>query len=52
MRLSTQQSGEHHITIPDHDPLRVGTLAGILGDLSLHFGLPKEAVLRRLFGDG
>ena len=24
IRLSTQQNGEHHITIPQHDPLKVG----------------------------
>jgi predicted RNA binding protein YcfA (HicA-like mRNA interferase family) len=26
MRLTTQQGGEHHVTIPRHSPLRVGTL--------------------------
>ncbi len=30
MRLTTQEGGEHHITIPWHDPLRIGTLAAIL----------------------
>jgi predicted RNA binding protein YcfA (HicA-like mRNA interferase family) len=30
LRLTTQQNGEHHVTIPDRDPLRVGTLSGIL----------------------
>jgi predicted RNA binding protein YcfA (HicA-like mRNA interferase family) len=24
IRLTTQAGGEHHITIPEHDPLRVG----------------------------
>jgi len=26
MRLTTAQRGEHHVTVPDHGPLRVGTL--------------------------
>jgi predicted RNA binding protein YcfA (HicA-like mRNA interferase family) len=30
MRLTTQQQGEHHVTSPCHDPLRVGTLAANL----------------------
>ena len=30
MRLTTIEGGEHHVTIPRHDPLRVGTLAAIL----------------------
>jgi predicted RNA binding protein YcfA (HicA-like mRNA interferase family) len=29
IRLTTQESGEHHITIPRHEALRVGTLAAI-----------------------
>ena len=33
MRLTTQQQGEHHVTIPCHDPLRVGTLAAILAEV-------------------
>jgi predicted RNA binding protein YcfA (HicA-like mRNA interferase family) len=27
IRLTTQRDGEHHITIPAHDPVKVGTLA-------------------------
>ena len=32
LRLTTQQHGEHHLTIPQHDPLRIGTLSAILAD--------------------
>ena len=28
MRLTTTRHGEHHVTIPDHKRLRVGTLTG------------------------
>ena len=42
MRLTTQQQGEHHVTIPCHDPLRVGTLAAILAEVGAHFGLARE----------
>lgn len=37
MRLTTLEGGEHRVTIPRHDPLRVGTLAGILGEVAAHF---------------
>ena len=30
LRLTTPEHGEHHITIPRHDSLRVGTLSSIL----------------------
>ncbi len=50
IRLTTQQNGEHHITIPDHDPVKVGALNGILGDVAGHFGLSRDDLIERLFG--
>ena len=50
IRLTTQRSGEHHVTVPDHDPLRVGTLSGILGDVAEHLGLDKETLLEEMMG--
>jgi predicted RNA binding protein YcfA (HicA-like mRNA interferase family) len=38
LRLTTLEGGEHHVTIPRPAPLRVGTLAGILGDVAAHLG--------------
>ena len=35
IRLGTQLDGGHHITIPDHDDIRVGTLSAILRDLAV-----------------
>lgn len=50
MRLTTLEHGEHHITIPQHTPLRVGTLAAILADVAAHFELSRDELLDRLFG--
>jgi predicted RNA binding protein YcfA (HicA-like mRNA interferase family) len=47
-RLTTQQRGEHHITIPNHSPLKLGTLAAILADVAGHFGLSREELLKQL----
>lgn len=52
LRLTTQEGGEHHVTIPQHTPLRLGTLAGILADVAEHFELSREEVVERLFGTG
>ena len=49
IRLTTQQQGEHHITIPNHPALRIGTLAAILLDISKHFGTDRDELIRRLF---
>ena len=49
MRLTTTERGEHHITIPAHAELRIGTLAAVLGDVADHFDMTRDAVARRLF---
>ncbi|MGH9842162.1 MAG: type II toxin-antitoxin system HicA family toxin [Blastocatellia bacterium] len=49
MRLTTQQHGEHHVTIPYHNPLRVGTLAGILAEIAAHFELSREELADQLW---
>ena len=42
MRLTTTRNGEHHVTIPVHDPLRIGTLLSILTDVASHFGFTRD----------
>ncbi len=49
IRLSTVENGEHHITIPAHNPLKIGTLAAILSDIGSHHKLTREDLLKRLF---
>jgi len=50
MRLTTQQGGEHHVTIPRHSPLRVGTLNAIIKDVAQHMELERDELLRELMG--
>ncbi len=50
LRMTTLDRGEHHITIPRHPSLRVGTLAAVLASVAEHFQLPKDDVALRLFG--
>ncbi len=49
LRLTTQQGGEHHITIPDRDALRIGTLAAILDEVAKHLGIDRSELVNRLF---
>jgi predicted RNA binding protein YcfA (HicA-like mRNA interferase family) len=46
--ITTQQNGEHHLAIPNHDPLKIGTLNAILSQVANHFGMSKEDVLKKL----
>ena len=47
---SNMQGGEHHVTIPAHKHLRVGTLAEILGDIANYLNVTKEELIKQLFG--
>ncbi len=49
MRLTTRQGGEHHVTVPRHGSLRLGTLADVLGDVAEHLGLTRDALVKQLF---
>jgi predicted RNA binding protein YcfA (HicA-like mRNA interferase family) len=49
IRLSTNENGEHHITVPAHNPLKIGTLVAILSDIEAHHKLTRENLLEYLF---
>ena len=49
IRITTNINGLHHITVPDHIPLRIGTLSSILNEIAQHFKLSKEELLIQLF---
>jgi len=49
LRLSTVDRGVHHVTIPAHRNLRLGTLSAILAEVAQHFGMSREALIERLF---
>ncbi|MFA6046201.1 MAG: type II toxin-antitoxin system HicA family toxin [Phycisphaerales bacterium] len=49
MRLTTRVPSEHHVTIPAHDPIKIGTPNSILRDIGEHVKLDRAALLERLF---
>jgi hypothetical protein len=51
MRLTSRLKGaEHHITIPRHQWLRVGTLGAILADVAAYLEISRSELADRLFG--
>jgi predicted RNA binding protein YcfA (HicA-like mRNA interferase family) len=46
--LETNAPRKHRISIPDHSPLRIGTLNAILNAVAKAQGVEKESLLRRL----
>ena len=50
IRLTTDRNGQHHITVPNHDPLKIGTLSAILTDVAAHLNMSKDGLMQELFG--
>ncbi len=48
IQLATQRGGEHHVTVPNHHPLKVGLLHGLLKDIAAHHNLTVEQLVRGL----
>lgn len=49
LRLTRSEPPEHHVTIPTHASLRVGTLAAILQSVATRMDMSRDAVVARLF---
>jgi predicted RNA binding protein YcfA (HicA-like mRNA interferase family) len=51
MRLTSTSKGfEHHITIPRHKPLRVGTLSSIVNEIAAYLEIERQKLIEELFG--
>ena len=48
IRVTTMENGEHRVTIPNHNPIKLGTLASILDDVASHFDISRDEILRRI----
>lgn len=46
--MTTQIDGEHHVSVPLHKPLKVGTLTAILSSVANHFDLTRDELLRTM----
>jgi len=45
IRVTTQRGGQHHEVIPNHRPIKIGTLSDILKSIAAHHGLTVEQLL-------
>ena len=46
---STSKGFEHHITIPRHKPLRVGTLSSIVNEIAAYLEIERQKLVEELF---
>jgi predicted RNA binding protein YcfA (HicA-like mRNA interferase family) len=50
IRLTRHGDPSHHVTVPNHDPIKLGTLSTILRDLASHLRMSRDDLMRELFG--
>lgn len=50
IRLTSLDNGVHHLTIPNHNPIKIGTLSSILQGVAAHNGISKQEIIDQLFG--
>lgn len=49
IRLTREtDDGQHHVTIPRHQALRVGTLHAILTEIAGHLGIDRTELLKQI----
>ncbi|MCI1191755.1 type II toxin-antitoxin system HicA family toxin [Calidifontimicrobium sp. SYSU G02091] len=48
LRVTTELDGQHHEVIPNHSPIKIGTLQSILRSVAMHHGLTVAQLLARL----
>ncbi|MEL6603164.1 MAG: type II toxin-antitoxin system HicA family toxin [Cyanobacteria bacterium J06614_10] len=49
IRVRTQRNGQHNITIPAHDPIKLVKLTAILRDVATHFQVTRNQLMEELF---
>ena len=50
VRLTCESPAQHHITVPLHDPLRIGTLAAMLSAVAEVHGMTRDELQQKLLG--
>lgn len=51
VRLSCKlPMGDHHVTVPNHDPIKIGTLSAILTDIETIHGISRSELINKIFG--
>lgn len=50
IRLQTEKPKPHSLTVPNHAPLKLGTLSAILNEVAEHQSMSKDDLVLKLFG--
>jgi predicted RNA binding protein YcfA (HicA-like mRNA interferase family) len=46
---SNYKTSVHHITVPNHNPIKIGTLSGIISDIAIYLEIDRWELIDNLF---
>ncbi len=49
IKVTTNQNGQHHLAIPNHNPVKIGTLNSIIRQVAEHFQTIKDDIANKIF---
>jgi predicted RNA binding protein YcfA (HicA-like mRNA interferase family) len=49
IKITTEQNGQHHLSIPNHTPIKIGTFKAIIKQVSIHFEKDTDEIMKLLF---
>ncbi len=48
IHLVTKRYGEHHVVVPEHRPIKTGTLGQLLKQVAEHHGMTRDELIDEL----
>jgi predicted RNA binding protein YcfA (HicA-like mRNA interferase family) len=48
IRMATND-GQRHVTVPNHNPIKIGTLSGMLSDVAAYLEISRRELAEKLF---
>ncbi len=48
IRLTINDPDQHHLTVPNHSPIKIGTLNSILTEVADHLRISRDQLLHRI----
>lgn len=49
IRITKSDANQLHVTVPNHDPIKLGTLNNILNEVAAQLGISKKELMEKLF---
>jgi predicted RNA binding protein YcfA (HicA-like mRNA interferase family) len=49
IKITTEKNGQHHLSIPNHTPIKIGIFKAIIKQVATHFEKDVDEIMKLLF---